>query len=111
MLRAPRLPGRGARMLLVPSRRHQTKNTGHNSGVAGASVVSGSSVVTTIPKHDGEEIRATLSEYTGTLCARLRAYLQNDGGDSRIIRQRVTVAVDRFEEFEAAIARLRNAID
>ena len=69
-------------------------------------------VLATIPKRDGEEIRATLNEYKGNLYAHLRVYFLSDvSGEWHPTKAGITVAADRFEELEAAVAALRTAID
>jgi hypothetical protein len=69
-------------------------------------------VVATIQRRDGEELRATLNEYKGSLYAHLRVYFRSDvDGEWHPTRAGITVRADRFDELEAAIAALRKAID
>src|SRR4051812_29627558 len=68
-------------------------------------------IVHTIDKRDGEEIRATLSTFKGALYFSLRVYFRSEDGEWHPTKKGITLAAERLEELEAAVAALRTNVD
>lgn len=68
-------------------------------------------VVATIPRRDGEELRATLSPYQGRTFAHLRVYYCDDAGEWKPSKSGIAIDVERFSELEDAVKALRREID
>ena len=60
-----------------------------------------------IEKRDGEEIRATVSEYRGEEYLSLRVYFRSQDGQWLPTRKGITLASSRLDELEIAITKLR----
>ena len=67
-------------------------------------------VIHSIPRRDGEEVRATLGEYRGKTYASLRVYFRADDDSWRPSKAGIAIDVERFSELEDAIDALRKAI-
>lgn len=68
-------------------------------------------IVYRIEKRDGEEIRATLKRYRGTVYAHLRVFYRAEDGEFRPTQKGISLSADRFDELELAIGALRRAIE
>lgn len=68
-------------------------------------------VIYTIPRRDGEEVRATLAPFRGRLYANVRLFVRGLDGAWRATKHGLTIAAEELDHLEAAVRALRSAVD
>lgn len=64
-------------------------------------------VITELEKGYNEKLIFSLSEFRGKKYADIRVFYEDDEGEWKPTKKGITIAPDRFEEFEEAIGQLR----